>query len=85
MAGRLVELTATEFNLLKELSVKAGRVLTYDSLFRAVWGQKRSVDAPSVRSFVKKLRSKLGDSAASPKYIYTVHRVGYRMAKPDRE
>ena len=85
LAGRLVELTATEFNLLKELSVKAGRVLTYDSLFRAVWGQKRSVDAPSVRSFVKKLRSKLGDSAASPKYIYTVHRVGYRMAKPDRE
>lgn len=82
LSGRAVELTATEFNVLKELSVKAGRVLTYDSLFRAVWGQKQSVDARSVRSFVKKLRRKLGDSATSPKYIFTVHRVGYRMAKP---
>ena len=84
VADRPVELTATEFDLLRELSIKAGRVLTYETLLGTVWGQKNTADARVVRSFVKKVRRKLGDSTAKPKYVFTVHRVGYRMPKPSQ-
>ena len=80
-AGREVKLTATEYELLRELSVNAGRVLTHDDLLRRVWGPQNSGDARLVRAFVKKIRRKLGDDAGSPAYILTEPRVGYRMAK----
>ena len=82
VAGRPVETTATEFDLLRELSVNAGRVTTYELLLRRVWGKKAKSDVRAIRAFVKKLRQKLGDDAMKPTYIFTVHRVGYRMAKP---
>ena len=80
-ADREVKLTATEYELLRELSVNAGRVLTHDDLLRRVWGSQSGGDARLVRAFVKKLRRKLGDDANNPVYILTEHRVGYRMAK----
>ena len=80
-AGREVKLTATEYELLRELSVNAGRVLTHDDLLRRVWGSQHSGDARLVRAFVKKIRRKLGDDASRPAYILTEPRVGYRMAK----
>ncbi len=79
VAGRPVELTAIEYALLVELSLNAGRVLTYDQLLQRVWGQGRSGEVEAVRVVVAKLRRKLGDDAANPAYIATVHRVGYRM------
>ena len=82
VAGRTVETTATEFNLLRELSVNAGRVVTYDSLLQRVWQKSTHGDVRAIRAFVKKLRQKLSDDAKQPTYISTVHRVGYRMAKP---
>ena len=84
LAGRPVELTATEYGLLRELSVNAGRVCTYAALLGRFWGRRNSRDIRLVHAFMKKLRRKLGDNANSPTYIFTVHRVGYRMAKPDR-
>ena len=75
LAGHLVELTAMEFDLLRLLSVNAGRVLTYDQILRLVNPAHRY----AVRSMVKNLRRKLGDDAANPSYIVTVPRVGYRM------
>ena len=82
MAGRPVRLTATEYELLRVLSVNAGRVTTYDSLIRQVWGGQDSGDPELVRTFVKKLRRKLADDAAQPTYIFTERGVGYRMARP---
>ena len=83
VAGRKVELTATEYDLLRVLSQNAGRVLTYKALLRQVWG-KRGADNPGpVRTYVKKLRDKLGDDAADPTYILTERRVGYRMPEPE--
>ena len=83
VAGREVELTATEYELLRVLSQHAGRVMTYPALLRMVWG-KRGADNPGpVRTYVKKLRHKLGDDAASPAYIRTERGVGYRMSEPD--
>ena len=80
VAGRPVRLTATEYKLLFELSINAGRVLTHDQLLGRVWGRDYSGDSPLLRSFVKKLRRKLKDDANSPRYIFTEPRVGYRMA-----
>ena len=82
VAGRDVPLTATEYELLRMLSLSAGRVVTYDSLLRQVWGQRESDDPQRVRTFVKKLRTKLGDDPARPAYIRTERGVGYRMPRP---
>jgi len=81
-AGRPITLTPTQFKLLAELSNNAGRVLTHDELLRSVWGPGHSADQPLLRSFVKSLRSKLGDNARDPVYIFTESGVGYRLAKP---
>ena len=82
MAGRPVELTLTEYELLRTLSVNAGRVVTYDSLLRDVWGE-RGGDAKHVRTYVKRLRRKLGDDVAKPSYILTARGLGYRMGRPE--
>ena len=82
LAGRPVQLTATEYDLLSELAANAGRVLTHDDLLRRVWRSRNKGDARVVHAFVKRLRRKLGDDAGSPKYIFTELRVGYRMPKP---
>ena len=81
VAGCPVQLTATEYKLLFELSINAERVLTHDQLLGRVWGRDYSGDSLLLRSFVKKLRGKLKDDAKSPKYIFSEPRVGYRMAK----
>ena len=82
VSGRAVQLTATEFELLRVLSVNAGRVLTYDSLLRRVWGGRDSGNVRLVRAFVKRLRQKLGEDAARPAYIFTERGIGYRMPGP---
>ena len=83
VAGRPVYLTATEYKLLFELSINSGRVLTHDQLLERVWGGKASGNSQVLRAFVKVLRRKLGDDVSNPRFIFTEHRVGYRMAKPE--
>ena len=85
VAGRPVELTATEYELLRVLSVNAGRALTYPSLLRQAWGGRRrdASDPKLVRAVVKRLRGKLGDDATRPAYILNQRGVGYRMPAPD--
>ena len=82
MAGRPLRLTVTEYELLRVLSLNAGRISTYDMLVRQVWGERETDDTELVRTSIKKLRSKLGDDTARPTYILTERGVGYRMAKP---
>ncbi len=84
VGGKRVDLTATEYELLRALSLDAGRVSTYETLMRRVWGRRGSSNPKLVRAFVKKLRRKLGDGAASPTYIFNERGVGYRMAAPER-
>ena len=82
LAGRPVELTATEYKLLRALSLNAGRVSTYDTLLRQVWGGRIGAEASIVRAYVKRLRKRIGDDARRPLYIHTELRVGYRMPRP---
>ena len=82
VAGRPVRLTVKEYELLRLLSLNAGRVTTSKSILRRLWGEKRSFGSDPVRNFVKKLRNKLGDDAGKPAMIYNERGVGYRMPKP---
>ena len=83
MAGSPVQLTATEYKVLFELSVNAGRVLTHEQLLQRVWGEEYSGDEGHfVRVVITRLRQKLGDDAKDSKYVFTERGVGYRMAKP---
>ena len=83
VAGRTVDLTATEYELLRVLSLNAGRVTAYDTLLRQVWGEREHANANLVRIFIRNLRRKLGDSAANPAWIFNQRGVGYRMPAPD--
>ncbi len=82
--GRPIELTVSEYKLLRVLSLNAGRVLTYQSLLRQVSGKR---DAPSakaaLRALVRNLRRKLGDDAGDPIYVFNERGVGYRMLNPN--
>ncbi len=83
VAGVQVDLTAKEFELLRVLSLNAGRVSTFDALIRQVWGARGYANHKLVRSLIKTLRRKLGDGAQVPNYIFNVRGVGYRMPRPD--
>ena len=83
VAGCRVQLTAGEYHLLYELSIRPGRVLTYERLLRRIWGLRNVNDFRRIRTLVKRLRRKLGDDASDPRYIVTEHGVGYRMGKPE--
>ena len=83
VAGRPVELTVTEYELLRLLSLNAGQVQTYETLMKQVWGGWDNPGTYRVRTFVKKLRRKLGDDAGRPAYILTERGVGYRMPEPE--
>ena len=83
LAGRPVHLTATEYDLLFELSVMDGRVAPHAHLLQRIWGPGQSGDFGPVRTAVKQLRRKLGDDASNPTYIFNEPRIGYRMPKSE--
>ena len=83
VGGRPVRLTATEFELLRILTLNAGRVSTYESLIRQLWNGPDPGDPDRVRTFVKQLRRKLGDDPKRPGYILNERGVGYRVPRPE--
>ena len=84
VGGRAVPLTTTEYELLRILSVNAGRVVTFGVAASPGVGRAAVLlDTGPARAFVKKLRAKLGDDAASPTYIFNERGVGYRMEDPN--
>ena len=80
-AGRPVQMTVTEYQLLLELSVNAGQVMTHDQLLRRVWSPKKLGDLRALRAHIRRIRSKLGEDGNNPTYVFAVPRVGYRMPK----
>ena len=75
-------LTRLEFDLLAYLVRNAGRVVGYDELLREVWGY--ADDAGSyelMRMAVSRLRDKIGENVARPRYIECVRGVGYRLVR----
>jgi DNA-binding response OmpR family regulator len=80
--GKPLDLSATEFRLLVELTNHAGQVQTREMLLERVWGYDYLGDSRLVDMAVKRLRDKIEDDARNPSYITTVRGVGYRFERP---
>lgn len=79
VAGREIKLTPTEYNLLQELVLNAGKVLTHLHLLQKVWGAEYREEREYLHVFVRRLRAKLEADPPNPRYIMTVPGVGYQF------
>ncbi len=79
LAGSTVSLTPIEYALLVQLATNIGRVLTTQLLLKRVWGLQYSDSTEYVKVVVRRLRTKLEDDPAHPRYIITEPRLGYRL------
>ena len=83
VAGEPVPLSTLEVRLIAALLDAGGRVLGRDRLLDAIHGEgEGDVSDRAIDQYVKRLREKLGDDPAEPRYVSTVRGVGYRAAGP---
>ena len=80
IAGRAVDLTYVEFELLQMLMSSPGRVFSRSQLLDGVWGSSDFREPRTVDVHVRHLREKLEPTPSEPRYIQTVRGVGYRFA-----
>jgi two-component system, OmpR family, KDP operon response regulator KdpE len=79
LRGEEVRLTPTEFALLEQLVINAGKVLTHRMLLQKIWGPEYSGEAEYLRVYINRLRHKLEPDPANPRYLLTEQGVGYRF------
>ncbi|HEX9013350.1 MAG TPA: response regulator [Anaerolineaceae bacterium] len=79
LKGEEVRLTPTEYDLLRQLVLNAGKVLTHHQLLRLVWGIAYENDLHILRVNMSNLRRKLEEDPSRPRYILTDPGVGYRL------
>jgi len=77
--GQDVQLTPTEYDLLRALVAHAGKVLTHQQLLRQVWGLGYESERHLLRVNISNLRQKIERNSARPEYIITEPGVGYRL------
>ena len=80
--GVPVELTAREYDLIEFLMEHPGQVFSREALLSALWGEDNRTDGRTVDVYIRRLREKLEDDPAQPKYILTKWSVGYYYRKP---
>ncbi|MEO6418695.1 MAG: response regulator transcription factor [Polyangiaceae bacterium] len=78
-AGELVEMTATEFDVLMCLLEGKGRALSREVIFQKVWGPNHHGTPRTIDNFMQQLRAKLEPDPQAPKHFQTVRGVGYRF------
>jgi two-component system response regulator BaeR len=78
VAGRELDLTAVEFQLLKALVAQPGRIFSRDQLIDAMYRDARVVSDRTVDSHVKKLRKKIADVLPEREIVHSVYGVGYK-------
>jgi DNA-binding response OmpR family regulator len=79
IAGRSVDLTAKEFDLLLHFAHNPGKVYTRSQLLDIVWGYGHDGYEHTVNSHINRLRAKIEEDPANPSYVLTVWGVGYRF------
>lgn len=84
-AGEFVDLTPTEYLLLEMLAKHAGEIVSHRALLERVWGREYVRDTHYLKVFINRLRHKLRDDAAHPRYIETRRGAGYRLAATVRD
>jgi DNA-binding response OmpR family regulator len=78
-AGRPLEMTRKEFQLLRLLASRTGEVVTRDELLNEVWGYENYPTTRTVDNHVAGLRAKIENEPGDPKHLKTVHGVGYKF------
>ncbi len=79
VTGHEVQLTPTEYEILRVLALSAGKVLTHQQLLRQVWGAASDQDMHMLRVNISNLRHKIEADPTRPRYIVTEPGVGYRL------
>lgn len=74
-----LELTKTEFDLLKVLIMNKGQIVTKSILFDHVWGTKESADENTLNVHISKIRNKLKNIQPEEEYIETIWKIGYKL------
>lgn len=77
--GARVDLKPKEFELLKLLATNKGKVFTRDFLLEQLWGYDYLGDTRTVDVHVRRIRQKIEEDASMPKYLKTVHGIGYKF------
>lgn len=77
--GNEVKLSPKEYDILQQLVIHAGKVLTHRHLLREVWGSENDDDVAYLRVYIRQLRGKLETDPAQPTLILTEPGVGYRL------
>jgi DNA-binding response OmpR family regulator len=78
-AGQLLEMSRKEFGVLRLLASRAGEVVTRDELLDEVWGYDQFPTTRTVDNHIALLRNKLENDPSKPRYLLTVHGVGYKL------
>jgi two-component system, OmpR family, response regulator MprA len=78
-AGRQIDLTVTEYNLLHLFMSHVGQALDRQTILNQVWGYDFLGETNIIEVYVRYLREKIEDSPSSPRYIQTIRGVGYIM------
>ncbi|ENW89925.1 MULTISPECIES: response regulator [Acinetobacter] len=81
LLGEEIALTKKEFQLLALLIRHQGKIVTQKQIMTELWGITHEEDTHYLRILVKKLRTKIGDSAVTPRYIFTIAGVGLRFGE----
>jgi two-component system alkaline phosphatase synthesis response regulator PhoP len=81
-SGESLELSPREFELLRYLIERKGETVSRDQLLEDVWGYESYPSTRTVDTHIAKLRAKIGDSGSEPKYILTIHGMGYKFIDP---
>jgi DNA-binding response OmpR family regulator len=82
-AGRRLDLSPREFELLRYFVAHRGELVTREQLLRDVWGYQQVVITRAVDNFVAKLRSHIEPNPHDPRYLITVHGSGYQLLEPE--
>jgi DNA-binding response OmpR family regulator len=85
VAGRSIDLTRREFELIQLLAEAEGQVLQREEIYQRVWGYAMAHGDRSVDVFVRKLRQKLERASPNWRYIHTHFGIGYRFAPEPAE
>jgi len=83
--GKRIKLTPIEFRLLVYLARNGGKLLTFENILSNVWGYDRGGSMDYIHVYISHLRRKIEENAKNPRYIMTIHGVGYIFEKPELE
>ena len=78
-----IQLTPTEYNLLRVLAEHANQVMLHEQLLTAVWGAEYRDDLEYLRAYIRYLRQKIEENPHEPRYILTTPGVGYMLTCPE--